>query len=395
MRHDGTVEGAHQVLRHILPFPPTTLLIQKEIREEGKSLEDTNAGSVRREEVEQLITKHKKEIADTRAEMEAMKDSNKEAMKELGRERAKLQKELQHWEAERLALKRGLESEKKSREQLEEEAKWEKEKHEKWCQDQERKLFTQLGSQAKVHSTELRSMQAKFDQEQKDRAKKELEERAKLQKELELREVEISNLQKILESERKSRKLLEDEAKKEKETHEKWRQDLERNISAQLDSQAKADSATSRDMQAKLDQGQEDPAMQELEKWKKSRVDRRGLVLAFDVGTTYSGISYRYISLPYLIQVANKWGLDSLLDPGETPEIKGITRWGTWSRSLDLWLNKDDGRFPANEHISGASKIPTIIYYDRDGKVRAVGAEAMREGIYEIAEDENWVKAEW
>jgi hypothetical protein len=59
------------------------------------------------------------------------------------------------------------------------------------------------------------------------------------------------------------------------------------------------------------------------------------------------------------------------------PEIKGVTR------------------FPAHEHISGASKIPTIIYYDRKGKVRAVGAEAMREGIYEMAEEEQWVKAEW
>ena len=68
---------------------------------------------------------------------------------------------------------------------------------------------------------------------------------------------------------------------------------------------------------------------------------------------------------------------------------------GLGRTSLDLRFNKDDGRFPAHEHISGASKIPTIIYYDRDGKVRAVGAEAMREGIYEIAEDENWVKAEW
>ena len=35
---------------------------------------------------------------------------------------------------------------------------------------------------------------------------------------------------------------------------------------------------------------------------------RRKLVLAFDVGTTYSGISY------------------SILDPGEVPEIKGVTR---------------------------------------------------------------------
>ncbi|KAF8181789.1 hypothetical protein BJ912DRAFT_1061935 [Pholiota molesta] len=86
---------------------------------------------------------------------------------------------------------------------------------------------------------------------------------------------------------------------------------------------------------------------------------RRKLVLAFDVGTTYSGISY------------------SVLDPGQVPEIKGVTR------------------FPAHEHISGASKIPTIIYYDRNGKVQAVGAEAMRDGVYEQAQDEEWDKAEW
>ena len=52
-------------------------------------------------------------------------------------------------------------------------------------------------------------------------------------------------------------------------------------------------------------------------------------------------------------------------------------------------------RFPAQEQISGASKIPTVIYYDRTGNVRAVGAEAMKESIYVIAEEENWVKAEW
>lgn len=52
-------------------------------------------------------------------------------------------------------------------------------------------------------------------------------------------------------------------------------------------------------------------------------------------------------------------------------------------------------RYPAHEQISGASKIPTIIYYDRRGTARAIGAEAMREGIYEIAEEEAWIKAEW
>jgi hypothetical protein len=38
---------------------------------------------------------------------------------------------------------------------------------------------------------------------------------------------------------------------------------------------------------------------------------RKKLVLAFDVGTTYSGISY------------------SILDPGEVPQIRGVTRYET------------------------------------------------------------------
>jgi len=41
------------------------------------------------------------------------------------------------------------------------------------------------------------------------------------------------------------------------------------------------------------------------------------------------------------------------------------------------------------------AKIPTVIYYDRAGKVRAVGAEAMKDGIFETAEEEDWIKAEW
>ncbi|KAG2015040.1 hypothetical protein CC2G_008346 [Coprinopsis cinerea AmutBmut pab1-1] len=86
---------------------------------------------------------------------------------------------------------------------------------------------------------------------------------------------------------------------------------------------------------------------------------KRKLVLAFDVGTTYSGISY------------------SILDPGEVPKIQGVTR------------------YPAQEQVSGSSKIPTVMYYDTEGKVRAVGAEAMSEAVYEQAEDERWFKVEW
>ncbi|KAJ2912881.1 hypothetical protein MD484_g7537, partial [Candolleomyces efflorescens] len=86
---------------------------------------------------------------------------------------------------------------------------------------------------------------------------------------------------------------------------------------------------------------------------------RRRLVLAFDVGTTYSGISY------------------SILDPGQVPEIRGVAR------------------FPANEYISGASKIPTVMYYDEKGNVRAAGAEAIQDGMLETALDRGWMKIEW
>jgi hypothetical protein len=52
-------------------------------------------------------------------------------------------------------------------------------------------------------------------------------------------------------------------------------------------------------------------------------------------------------------------------------------------------------RYPAQEQVGGDSKIPSIIYYDLQGQVRAVGAEALQEMIIEQAEDEGWVRLEW
>ncbi len=43
----------------------------------------------------------------------------------------------------------------------------------------------------------------------------------------------------------------------------------------------------------------------------------------------------------------------------------------------------------------GNAKIPTVLYYSRDGHVRAAGAETERDGIDIIAEEEDWVKTEW
>ncbi|RXW25662.1 hypothetical protein EST38_g138 [Candolleomyces aberdarensis] len=76
------------------------------------------------------------------------------------------------------------------------------------------------------------------------------------------------------------------------------------------------------------------------------RGDTQKLLLAFDIGTTFSGISY------------------SILDPGK-------------------------------EHVGGDSKIPTVIYYDEGGKPCAIGAETLKEGIEADAEENNWNKAYW
>ncbi|KAK2462920.1 hypothetical protein APHAL10511_005118 [Amanita phalloides] len=84
---------------------------------------------------------------------------------------------------------------------------------------------------------------------------------------------------------------------------------------------------------------------------------QRKLLIAFDIGTTFSGVSY------------------SVLDPDVPPEILGVQR------------------FPAQIH--GNSKIPSVLWYDANGKARAIGAEAVQDGMEEIAEESGWTKAAW
>ncbi|PBK82169.1 hypothetical protein ARMGADRAFT_1038780 [Armillaria gallica] len=65
------------------------------------------------------------------------------------------------------------------------------------------------------------------------------------------------------------------------------------------------------------------------------------LVIALDLGTTFSGVSYR---------------------------------------------------FPAQDNTGGNAKIPTVLYYNPSGDLMAAGAEALDEGVIRSAEDEGWVK---
>ncbi|CCM04628.1 uncharacterized protein FIBRA_06812 [Fibroporia radiculosa] len=52
-------------------------------------------------------------------------------------------------------------------------------------------------------------------------------------------------------------------------------------------------------------------------------------------------------------------------------------------------------RFPGQEATAGDSKIPSIIYYDKKGMVRAVGSQALLPQVLAQAEDQCWKKVEW
>ncbi|KAI0319130.1 hypothetical protein OF83DRAFT_1227634 [Amylostereum chailletii] len=86
---------------------------------------------------------------------------------------------------------------------------------------------------------------------------------------------------------------------------------------------------------------------------------KRRLVLAFDLGTTFSGVSY------------------AILDPGKVPNIQTVAR------------------YPGQE--AGDLKIPTIIYYDALGNALAMGAEAppVNDEDEDDTEESKPTKLEW
>ncbi|KLO13814.1 hypothetical protein SCHPADRAFT_915119 [Schizopora paradoxa] len=84
----------------------------------------------------------------------------------------------------------------------------------------------------------------------------------------------------------------------------------------------------------------------------------RRLVVAFDVGTTFSGVSYCF------------------LDPGVIPKICSLTKY-------------------PGQASGGSSKIPTVMYYDKDGNMKCAGAETQLPENEMNADDEEWIKVDW
>ncbi|KDQ59114.1 hypothetical protein JAAARDRAFT_192659 [Jaapia argillacea MUCL 33604] len=87
--------------------------------------------------------------------------------------------------------------------------------------------------------------------------------------------------------------------------------------------------------------------------------NRRKLVFGFDIGTTFSGISY------------------SILDPGEIPTIRSVTK------------------YPGQSNSGGDSKVPSIICYDSDDSVCEVGEEAYQACESGEADLNGWTEVKW
>ncbi|KAI9572596.1 hypothetical protein HD554DRAFT_2014396 [Boletus coccyginus] len=85
------------------------------------------------------------------------------------------------------------------------------------------------------------------------------------------------------------------------------------------------------------------------------------LVAAFDIGTTFSGISY------------------CILERGQVPQVLGVRR-----QALQFFLAL----------VSDEAKVPSLLYYDKSGNVRAAGAEVLTESVVKAALTEGWTRAE-
>lgn len=72
------------------------------------------------------------------------------------------------------------------------------------------------------------------------------------------------------------------------------------------------------------------------------------------------------------------WGslFDSILDPGVPPTIQGVNQ------------------FSGQEKVGGDTKVPTVVYYDTGGNIKAIGSDCTDDD-WALDQSEMWFKAEW
>lgn len=124
----------------------------------------------------------------------------------------------------------------------------------------------------------------------------------------------------------------------------------------------------------------------------------RSLVIAIDVGTTFSGVRIQTCPVrhrPLSSTLSHPLGFLCHSRTRRDPE----NPWCYSVRYITIELQQHPlislfYSFPGQEHVAGNSKIPSVIYYDKHGTIMAAGAEAESSSIAAQAEDEGWIKAE-
>jgi len=95
-RHSNTAQSAHDIIRRIVKNDPTPLLIQKELVDEGKSIENTSAGETVNEELNKALARHKADVEALQEEMrQAIAEKDEEMAREMKEEAEKVKKQME------------------------------------------------------------------------------------------------------------------------------------------------------------------------------------------------------------------------------------------------------------------------------------------------------------
>ena len=233
MRHNhGNMKTGRKVLEHIFTLSPANLQIQEEIREQGKRLEDTAAGSVHREEIERMIAKHKAEMASLQEELETLRANQAAERQEMKEELDKVKQQLARETQERFDLRKGLDKAMESQTQLKLEVAEQKDLRNKTERDHRQRIWNmekQLNEEKVVRKATEEELQKRV----RDEQEQEIQEREKKLRDQEKRKRERRMNEEI---EREARRKEEERRVQERAERERLDRESERNKSREQNS---------------------------------------------------------------------------------------------------------------------------------------------------------------
>jgi len=94
LRHDDTIESAHEVIRTVLANQRVTLQIQEEMGEDRKKVSETTAGRELRRELDEHAEKRLTQLRELQEMLDQTEEGDGETRQELRQEVSKLREEL-------------------------------------------------------------------------------------------------------------------------------------------------------------------------------------------------------------------------------------------------------------------------------------------------------------